>query len=160
MNNLEKLRQKKEKLKKEISDIESLMKFEDKKKSLSYLTNGFTDRFLEQSTSSTGEPQLSIKTAEVAKSIGQSVIHQAENKSIINFNNSGLTENLLENALKIGGIALAGNIAKNQLQKRGWKGKLLGTAMVYLLPVAAKFISEKVENYQKKKSISSLEKLI
>ena len=160
MNNLEKLRQKKEALKKEVSEIESIIKFEDKKKSLSYFTNGFTDRFLEQETTSTGESQLSIKTAEVAKSIGQSVIHQAENKSIINFNNNGLTENLLENALKIGGIALAGNLAKNQLQKRGWKGKILGTAMVYLLPIATKFISEKIENYQKKKSISSLEKLI
>lgn len=160
MSNLNELRKKKEILKNEIVDMENLMAFRDKRKSLSFFTNGFTDKFLDERKDDLGNSKLSVKTGEVAKYIGQSVTRKYENNSVLHFNNDGLKENLVENILKVGGIALAGNIAKKALMQSNWKRKIFGTAMVYLLPIAAKFISKKMDEYQRKKSISSLEKII
>lgn len=159
-NNLEELRRKKELLKKEVSEMEHLLKFENKKESLSAITHGFTDRFLEEKVDTDGEKKLSIKTGEIVKEVGQKLTAKTENNSVIQFNNDGLKENAVENVLRLGSVALAGGIAKKKLSKPGWKNKLIGLAMVYLLPVALKFISRKLEEYQKQKSVSSMEKLI
>lgn len=159
-SNLEELRRKKELLKREVEDMEGLLTFENKKESLSALTNGFTDRFLEEKTDEEGENQLTVKTGEIARSLKDVVTHKSEEKSIINFNNDGLKENAVETAVRLGGIALAGNIASKNLKKSSWKNKLIGLAIVYLLPVAIRFISRKLEEYQKKRSISSMEQLI
>lgn len=159
-NSLEDLRRKKALLKSEVADLEHVLKFENKKESLSALTNGFTDRFLEEQPAADGDMKLTVRTGEIAKSIKEAVTHKSEEKSVINFNNTGLKENALETALRLGGVALAGNIASKNLKKKSWKNKLLGLAMVYLLPHVVKFISQKLEEYQKKKSISSMEQLI
>ena len=159
-SNLEELRRKKELLKKELADMEGLLTFENKKESLSAFTNGFTDRFLEERSTPEGESQLTLKTGEIAKSLKQALTEQSSKNSIINFNNTGLKENAMEAAMKVGGIALAGNLASKNLKKQSWKNKLFGLALIYLLPVAIKFISQKLEEYQKKKSISSMEQLI
>lgn len=159
-NDLEELRRKKEMLQNEIDDMEHLLKFENKKESLSALTHGFTDQFVEQKIDENGEDHLTVKTGEIAKKVGEAVTRKTEEKSIINFNNAGLSENALETAIRLAGVLLAGNIAKNNLRKKSWKNRLFGLAMVYLLPTAIKFASEKLEEYQRKKSISSLEKLI
>lgn len=144
MSNLNEIRRERELLKNEIADIEDLMVFKDKKKSLSFFTNGFTDKFLDKKTDYLGNGKLSIKTGEIAKYIGQSVTNKYKNDSVLYFNNEGLKENLLENLIKIGGIAIAGNIAKKALLRSSWKRKMIGTAIVYLLPVVAKFIKNKM----------------
>jgi hypothetical protein len=41
-----------------------------------------------------------------------------------------------------------------------WKKKALGAALIYLAPIALKFVRKKLETYQKNKSVSSLEQLI
>lgn len=152
MSNLNELRKRKEFLEKELDNMEEIMAFSDKKKSLGFFTNGFTDRFLDRNNDS----KVSLKTAEIAKYIGQLIQKKMHN----NIDNTGLQGYALENVLKAGGIALMGNLAKKTLQKGGWQNKLLGTAMVYLLPITIKFIGEKIDDYQRKKSFSSLEKLI
>lgn len=159
-NNLEELRRKKELLKREVEDMEGLLTFENKKESLSALTNGFTDRFLEEKTDEEGDNHLTVKTGEIARSLKEVVTQKSEENSIINFNNTGLKENAVETAVRLGGIALAGNIASKNLKKSSWKNKLIGLAIVYLLPVAIRFISKKLDEYQKKRSVSSMEQLI
>lgn len=159
-NSLEELRRKKELLKKEVSEMEGLLKFENKKESFSAFTNGFTDRFLEEQPTSEGNTKLAIKTGAIAKEIGNSLTQKSAKNSIVNFNNDGLKESLLEHTIKLGSVAFIGNLAKKNLKKPNWKNKIIGLAIVYLLPFALKFIRTKLENYQKNKSVSSLEKLI
>ena len=159
-NSLEELRKKKALLKKDVEEMQDLLTFENKKESLSALTNGFTDRFLEERTDASGDEHLTVKTGEIAKSIGQMVTAKSEEKSVLHFNNEGLQKNVLDNALRVGTVALASGMAKKNLRKPGWKSKLLGLAMVYFLPIALKFISKKLSEFQQKKSISSMEKLI
>lgn len=159
-SSLEELRRKKKLLQQEVKDMEHLLTFEDKKESLSALTNGFTDRFLEEEIDEDGDKKLSIKTGQIVKEVGKSLTAKSENNSIIQFNHEGLKENAAENVLKLGGVALAGGIAKKYMNKGGWKNKLIGLALVYLLPTAIRFISKKLEEFQKRKSISSMEKLI
>lgn len=159
-SSLDELRRKKKLLQQDVKEMESILKFEDKKESLSAFTNGFTDRFLEQKVDEEGVTQLAVRTGEVAKAIGDTLKSKQENKSIIQFNNDGLKENAVSNVLRLGSVALAGGIAKKNLNKPGWKNKVIGLAMIYLLPVALRFISKKLEEFQKRKSISSMEKLI
>lgn len=159
-NSLEELRRKKKLLKQEVQDMEHLLTFEDKKESLSALTNGFTDRFLEEKIDEDGDKKLAIKTGEIVKKVGQTLTAKSESNSIIQFNNEGLKENAAKNVVRLGSVALAGGIAKKYMNKSGWKNKLIGLALIYLLPVALRFISEKLEEFQKRKSISSMEKLI
>ena len=159
-NSLEELRRKKELLKKEVSEMEDLFKFENKKESLSAFTNGFTDRYIEEQPTEDGNSKLAIRTGVIAKEIGNSLTKKSTQKSIVNFNNDGLKESLLENTLKLGSVAFMGNLAKKNLNKTSWKNKAIGLAIVYLLPIALRFLRTRLEDYQKNKSVSSLEKLI
>jgi hypothetical protein len=46
------------------------------------------------------------------------------------------------------------------MKSSNWKKKMLGVAMIYLAPIALKFVRKKLERYQKNKSVSSMEQLI
>jgi len=41
-----------------------------------------------------------------------------------------------------------------------WKKKILGAVLIYVAPMALKFVRKKLEAYQKTKSVSSMEQLI
>lgn len=158
-NNLQELRAEKERLKKEISELEALLTFENKKDSLSLLTNGFTDRFLSEKTEN-GETKISLKMGNAVKELGDALSSRNKKNSIVTFDNNGLQNSLLESTLKIGSVALLGNLAKKNIKSSNWKNKLVGVAIVYVLPFAIRLVKSKLDDYQKKKSLSSLEKLI
>jgi len=46
------------------------------------------------------------------------------------------------------------------MKSSNWKKKLLGAALIYVAPIALKYVRKKLENYQKTKSVSSMEQLI
>ncbi|WP_238555213.1 mitochondrial import receptor subunit TOM5 [Chryseobacterium sp. P1-3] len=46
------------------------------------------------------------------------------------------------------------------MKSTNWKNKLVGAALIYLAPIALKFVRKKLEEYQKNKSVSSMEQLI
>lgn len=159
-NSLEELRRKKELLKKEVNDLEGLLTFENTKESLSAFTNGFTDNFLTEKTTEDGDTKLALKTGNIVKELGQKLVSSSEKKSIIAFDNTGLQSNLLESTLKLGGVAFVGNLARKNLRSGSWRNRLIGLALVYLLPYALRFLRTKIEEFQKKQSLSSMEKLI
>ncbi len=159
-NSLEELRRKKELLKKEVNDLEGLLTFENTKESLSAFTNGFTDNFLTEKTTEDGDTKLALKTGNIVKELGQKLVSSSEKKSIIAFDNTGLQSNLLESTLKLGGVAFVGNLARKNLKSGSWRNRLIGLALVYLLPYALRFLRTKIEEFQKKQSLSSMEKLI
>lgn len=149
-NSLEELRRKKELLKKEVNDLEGLLTFENTKESLSAFTNGFTDNFLTEKTTEDGDTKLALKTGNIVKELGQKLVSSSEKKSIIAFDNTGLQSNLLESTLKLGGVAFVGNLARKNLRSGSWRNRLIGLALVYLLPYALRFLRTKIEEFQKK----------
>lgn len=159
-NSLEELRRKKELLKKDVSELEGLLTFENTKESLSAFTNGFSDKFLTEKTDEEGETKLALKTGSIVKEIGQIISHQTQKNSLISFDNSGLQNSLLSSTLKLGSAAFVGNLARKNLRSGSWKKKLIGLAIVYLLPFALRFLRTKLEDFQRKQSLSSMEKLI
>ena len=159
-NSLEELRRKKELLKKDVSELEGLLTFENTKESLSAFTNGFSDKFLTEKTDEVGETKLALKTGNIVKEIGQTISHKTQKNSLISFDNSGLQNSLLSSTLKLGSAAFVGNLARKNLRSGSWKKKLIGLAIVYLLPFALRFLRTKLEDFQRKQSLSSMEKLI
>lgn len=160
-NNIEELRRKKDLIKKEVSDLEALLTFKDKKESLSALTNGFTDQFLEKKFTPEGDTKLTVKSKNLLNEVSKGVTNKlSHGTSSIAFNNQGLGGSVAENAIKLGTVALVGNYAKKNLKSSNWKNKIVGLALIYLAPLAIRFVREKLEEYQKQRSVSSMEKLI
>lgn len=159
--NLNDLRREKAKLRNEVSEIEDLLKFKNVKDSLSLYTNGLSDNFVEEKISPDGETHLALKTKsivnKVSKNIGSKI---GGGTSKLAFDHNGFETSLAENALKLGALTIIGNIARKNMKKKGWKKKAFGFALLYLAPVVVNYASRKLENYQKNKSISSMQKLI
>ncbi len=160
-NSLEELRRKKDLLRKEVSELEELLTFENTKESLSAITHGFTDRYLQETPTEDGETKVSIKTNEIVKEISNTVKDTIFNKNMLfGFAKSDAGINVVENALKIGAVTFVGNFARKNMQASSWKKKLLGLALIYIAPIALRFIRKKIEDYQKTKTTSSFEQLI
>ena len=158
---LEELRLKKELLKKDISGIEELLTFDNTKESLSALTHGFTDRYLKEEIQPDGEKKVALRTQEIMKEVLNSVKDNIFNKhSFLGFAKSDAGINVIENALKNGAVTFIGNYARRNLRNSSWKKKAIGLALIYLAPIALKFIREKLETYEKSRTTSSMEQLI
>ena len=160
-NSLEELRRKKELLKKEVSDMEDLLTFDNTKETLSALTHGFTDKYLEEEIQPDGDTKTSINTNEIMKEISTSVKDNVLSRSsLAGFVKSEGGFGIIENALKIGAVTFVGNYAKKNLLNSSWKKKLIGFALIYLAPFLLRFIRTKLENYQKNRTTSSMRQLI
>ena len=160
-NSLEELRRKKALLKKEVSDLEDLLTFDNTKESLSAFTHGFTDKFLQEDISEDGESTVSLKTSALVKEISGSINDTLLSRSsVLNFAKSEGGLSVVENAMKIGAVTFVGNYARKSLYNKSWKKKLIGLALIYLAPRALRFIRKKIEDYQKSKTTSSFEQLI
>ena len=66
---LNELRSQKKLLKNEISELEDILTFKNKKESLSIMTNGLTDKFLKETRDSDGSTSLGIDTQNIMKEI-------------------------------------------------------------------------------------------
>ncbi|MBF6610655.1 MAG: phosphoribosyl-ATP pyrophosphatase [Chryseobacterium sp.] len=160
-NSLDELRRKKELLKKEIADKEDLLTFDNAKRSLSAFTNGYTDQFLKEELDEQGEKKITFKKNEIVRRITGEVRNQIISKStFLSIADTAIKGGVVDNALKLGAVAFVGNFAKKNIKSSSWKKKLLGIALIYIAPFALRFIRKKLEEYQKNKSVSSMEQLI
>ncbi|MDQ0475762.1 MULTISPECIES: phosphoribosyl-ATP pyrophosphatase [Chryseobacterium] len=160
-NSLEELRRKKALLKKEVSELEDLLTFDNAKESLSALTNGFTDKYLQENKSTDGETKISLNTNEIVREISGSIKDSILNKNAVyGFAKSDAGMSIVENAMKLGAVSFVGNYARKNLYNKSWKKKMIGLALIYLAPIALRFIRKKLEDYQKSKTTSSFEQLI
>ena len=160
-NSLEELRRKKALLKKEVSDLQDLLTFDNTKESLSALTDGFTDKYLEENVTEEGETKLSLKTTEIVKEISGGIKDNLLSKrNIYGFAKSEAGVSIVENAMKLAAVTFVGNYARKSLYNKSWKKKLIGLALIYLAPMALRFIRKKIDDYQKSKTTSSFEQLI
>ena len=160
-NSLEELRRKKALLKKEVDELEDLLTFDNAKESLSALTNGFTDKFLQEDTTADGESKISLNTTSIVKEISGNIKDSLLSRSsVYGFVKSDAGMSVVENALKIGAVSFVGNFARKNLYNKSWRKKLIGLALIYLAPYALRFIRKKIDLYQKSQTTSSFEQLI
>ncbi len=160
-NSLEELRRKKALLKQDVSEMENLLTFQNAKESLSAMTNGFTDQFLKEETEPDGEKKVALNTNAIVKQISDTVTGNILNKNALyNIAKSDAGMNVVENAIKLGAVTFVGNYAKKSFYNSSWKKKIIGIALIYVAPFVLKFLRKKLEDYQQKKTTSSLEQLI
>ena len=159
-NNLDELKSQKKLLKQEIGELEDILTFKSKKESLSVMTNGLTDRFLKETEDEDGDTKLSLDTQNIMREISVGIKDSASKKNLLGLANDGVQSGLLESTIRMGAVALVGNFAKKSMMNKNWKRKILGLALVYVAPYALRFARRKMDEYQKNKTASSLEKLI
>jgi hypothetical protein len=158
---LEELRRKKKLLKGEIDDLEGLLTFKNTKESLSAFTNGLTDQYLQEKVDENGEEKVVLRKDIIAKQVTSEVKDLLISKNTaMGIASSAFKGNAADALIKLGVTAIVGNYAKNSIKSPNWRKKLIGVAMIYLAPIALKFVRKKLENYQKNKSVSSMEQLI
>jgi len=158
---LEELKRKKRLLKGEIKDLEALLTFKNTKESLSAFTNGLTDQYLQEKIDEDGEEKTVIRKDVIAKQLTSEVKDMLLSKNAaVGLANSAFSGNAVDGLVKLGVTALVANYAKKNMRSSNWKKKLLGAALIYVAPIALKYVRKKLENYQKTKSLSSMEQLI
>ena len=137
------------------------MTFDDPKESLSAITGGFTDKYLQENRTDDGETSLAINTGAILKQITSGFTSTVSRKSsIMNFTESAISGGAMDDIIKLGVVALVGSYDKKKISSASWKNKIIGAALIYLLPIVLKFARNKLEEYQRKQSISSMGKLI
>ena len=157
---LNELRSQKKLLKNEISELEDILTFKNKKESLSIMTNGLTDRILKEKEDSDGSTSLAIDTQNIMKEISSGIKEASSKKNIVSLAGDTVKSGLLENTLRMGAVALIGNYARKSVMNKSWKKKIIGLALIYVAPYALRYLSEKLDDYQKNKTTSSLGKII
>ncbi|KFF01199.1 phosphoribosyl-ATP pyrophosphatase [Chryseobacterium formosense] len=158
---LEELKRKKRLLKGEIKDLEALLTFKNTKESLSAFTNGLSDQYLQEKVDEDGEEKTVIRKDVIAKQLTSEVKDMLLSKNAaVGLASSAFSGNAVDGLIKLGVTALVANYAKKNMKSSNWKKKLLGAALIYVAPIALKYVRKKLENYQKTKSLSSMEQLI
>ena len=160
-NSLEELKRKKAILKKDVSEMEDLLTFDNTKQSLSAFTNGFTDKFLKEEVKPGGGTELKFDGSGIFKEFAENVKDSVLNKNTVRSiaANPG-TVAMAENALKLGAVSYIGNYARKNLNNTSWKKKAIGLALIYLAPIALRFIRKRLEKWQRDRATSSMRQLI
>lgn len=161
LSRLETLRLKKKLLKNDLEHIEDLLTFDNTRQTMSAFTHGFTDKFLGTEVTPDGEEKTVLKTPEIIKEISNTVKDKVLNKNaVFGFAGSEAGQNILENTLKIGAATFVANYAKRSLSNTSWKKKAIGLALIYVAPFLLRMFREKIEQWQRNRTASSMEKLI
>lgn len=160
-NSLEEIKKRKEALRSEVQEMEELISFENAKESLSAFTDGYSDKFLKESTDEEGHVGISLKTDAIIKEVANEVKDRMISKNaLLSIAGNASKNGLVEEGVKLAITAMIGNYAQKNLRNSNWKKKAIGLALVYVAPIAIRYAIKKLEEYQKNKSISSLEQLI
>jgi len=160
-SSLEELRRKKKLLQSEIEDLEGLLTFKNTKESLSAFTNGLTDQYLKEKVDEDGEEKTVLRKDVIAKQLTSEVKDMfLSRNTAMGIAGSALKGDALDTLIKLAVTAFVANYAKKNMRSSNWKKKILGAALIYVAPMALRFLRSKLEAYQKTKSVSSLEQLI
>ena len=130
IKNFQDLKNQKEELKTEIKEIESVLSFENPRKTLGVLTNGVTEKYL--------------------GGIMDSGLAQ---------NAYSLADKFLLPSLEAGSAKLFSNALLKRV-KPSMKKTLIGLGVAVLTPIIIKQIKKKLDNFQQRETAKSLSKLI
>lgn len=93
-------------MKGEVKDMENLLRFNNVKESLSVITGGMTDKFLVEKPITNSKGEVSHKTG-------------------ISLNAESIKDSMIDNAIRLGTVALVTNFAKKNLYHSSWKRRFL-----------------------------------
>ena len=130
IKNFQDLKNQKEELRAEIKEIESVLSFENPRKSFGVITSGVTEKYL-------------------GGMIDSGLVQNA----------FFLAEKFLFPSLKVGSAKLLSNVLLKRT-KPSMKKTLIGLGVVVLAPVVIMRIKKILDNFQQKKTTKSLSKLI
>ena len=130
IKNFQDLKNQKEELKAEIKEIESVLSFENPRKSFGVITNGVTEKYLGGMMDS---------------SLAQNAFF--------------LADKFLFPSLKVGSAKLLSNVLLKRT-KPSMKKTLIGLGVVVLAPVVIMRIKKILDNFQQRETAKSLSKLI
>ena len=130
IKNFQDLKNQKEELRAEIKEIESVLSFENPRKTLGAITNGVTEKYLGGMMDS---------------SLAQNAFF--------------LAEKFLFPSLKVGSAKLLSNVLLKRT-KPSMKKTLIGLGVVVLAPVVIMRIKKILDNFQQRETAKSLSKLI
>ncbi len=159
-DNLDELRRKKELLKSEVKDLEKLISFKNPKESLSAITHGYTDQFIKEVEDQNGETSYALDSSPIVRGISNQLKSTMNKNTMMQMAQSEPGSDLIKNAVKLGAVTFVANYAQKNMKASSWKKKLIGLALIYVAPIALKYAREKLEEYSRNKTASSLEKLI
>lgn len=134
-NSLDELKKKKAIMRGEIKDMENLLRFNNVKESLSVITGGVTDKFLVEKPITNSKGEVSHKTG-------------------IKLNTGIIKDSVVDNAIRLGTVALVTNFAKKNIEHSNWKKKLLGLAIIYGAPILLRKVTELIDDWQDKEKQS------
>ncbi|MCO7354115.1 hypothetical protein [Riemerella anatipestifer] len=161
---LSQLRAQKSLLKNEISDMEKVITFKKPKDSLSLITKGFTDKFIEERENENGNNKISINTGgivkELANEIKNKITNRHSNESFLTLKNEGLAESVVDGFLKVGLVGTVSNYARKNLNNPNWKKRVVGLILVYVAPIAIRKLRELLDDYQRKQTAKGINRLI
>lgn len=159
-DSLNELRRKKELLQNEVKDLEKLLTFDNTKQTLSALTNGLTDTYLKEVPDADGDMQVKLNAVPILHGISDQLKSVMNRKTIMQVAQSEPGSELLQNTLKLGAVSMITHYAQKNMRNSSWKKKLIGLAIIYVAPIVLKYVREKLDEYQRNKTASSMEKLI
>ncbi|MDY3317446.1 hypothetical protein [Riemerella anatipestifer] len=157
---LSELRTLKSSLKNEISDIERIITFKNPKESLSFISKGFTDKFIEARKNKSGSNGISVNTRNIVKEITNKVLNKNSGSSFLTLKNDGLAESVVSGFLKVGVVGAVSNYAKKNLNNSSWKKRAIGLLLVYVAPVVIRKLRELLDDYQRKQTAKGINRLI
>lgn len=131
LRNIKDLEDKKKQLKSEITEMESVLKFENPQKTFGIITNGLTDRYL-----------------------GKAIESKAGEKIL------PVAEKMLKASLKVGGVKILNDVVKKRITKTLLKKGAIVAGGVVVATILAKKAKQKLDEYQREQTARSLEKLI
>lgn len=158
--NITELQNQKEAIKKDIKNLEELITFKKPKNTLSLITNGYTDRFLKEVPNEDGSTQTKINTPSIIQGISHQVKKTMNKQTIMQVANSSEGNDLIKNAIKLGALTMITSYAQKSMKSPTWKKKIIGASLLYIAPIAVKYIYKQINEYQKNKTTKSMEKLI
>lgn len=131
IKNFQDLQDKKKQLKSEISEIESILKFKNPRKSFGAMTDGISEKYF------------------------GSILNS---KLIENF--LPVAGNLLGNSVKLGSLKILSSIAKKTVKSSFIKKGLIGIGTIAIASILLKRAKRKVDQYQQRETIKSINNLI
>ncbi|MDL1913317.1 MAG: hypothetical protein FDW93_02155 [Bergeyella sp.] len=160
MPSLQELKTKKNLLNAEIKELEDIMTFNSPKKSLGILTGGLTDKFLKEFQTPSGRNRLGLDFSSVKREISEGLRSMVSKNPMVELSKSEGGGELIKNAIKLCIVTVLANYANKNMQKKNWQNKVLGSLIIFAVPIAFKYLRKAIESYQKNKTTSGFKQLM
>lgn len=131
IKNIEELKKRKAELKEELSEIESVLSFKDPRRSIDAMSEGATEKYL-----------------------GRILDSKLVNKTL------PLATKLLGASLKVGTAKFLTNVVKKKMTSSVIKKGIIGLGTIAIASFLAKKAKNRIDNYQRKQTAKSINKLI